>query len=366
MSSDKGRKTIRKEMKKFAILTVLFAVSVLDVFAQRIVAEQDVYDFGSIMYELPAVAKFNLSNKGNDLIIEKVRTNCGCTTVSYPKGTILKGDKFTVEVAYDARQLGHFEKEIAIYGNDSDTPYYLKIRGVVVDEVIDFSGQYEYVLGDVRTDKNDIEFDNVNNGDMPIQLLHIYNNSSKEVSPVIMHLPNYLTASVSPTSIAPGRAGVATITLNSQKLRDYGLTKSSVYLGMFPGDKVSADKEISVSAVLIPGFSNMSETQKLNAPVIVLSSDTLELGSFGDKADKSGTIVIKNQGRSTLDIRSMQMFTPGLKIRLNKSKVAAGESAKLKITAYKKLLKGARSEPRVLMITNDPDNPKVIVHVNVR
>ncbi len=352
-------------MKRNTILIALFAISSMDAFAQRISAEQDVYDFGSIMYEMPAVAKFNLSNKGNDLIIEKVRTNCGCTTVNYPKNTILKGDKFSIEVEYDARQLGHFEKEIAIYGSDSDTPYYLKIRGVVVDEVIDYAGQYEFTVGDVRTDKNDIEFDDVNNGDMPVQRLHIYNSSGKAVSPVLMHLPNYLTATISPTTIAPGHSGVATITLNSLKLRDYGLTKSFIYLGMFPGDKVSANKEISISAVLIPGFGNMSETQKAKAPSIDLSSAELDLGSFGDKSDKSGTITIKNQGRTTLDIRSMQMFTPGLKVRLNKTKLAPGETAKLKITAYKKLLKEARSKPRVLMITNDPDNAKVIIPVNV-
>lgn len=62
----------------------------------------------------------------------------------------------------------------------------------------------------------------------------------------------------------------------------------------------------------------------------------------------------------------MQMFTTGLKVRLNKSKLDPGESAKLKITAYKKQLKSARSRPRVLMITNDPTKPKVVIHVKVK
>ena len=97
---------------------------------------------------------------------------------------------------------------------------------------------------------------------------------------------------------------------------------------MYPGDKVSADKEISVSAVLLPGFRNMSETQKHNAPVIKLSSETLDLGTFGDKDDKSGTIIIENNGKSRLDIRSMQMFTTGLKVKLNKSKLRPGEIGK--------------------------------------
>lgn len=353
-------------MKRRIVLTALVAVFAMDMAAQRISAKYEVIDCGSVLYEQPVTAKFELRNKGNELVIDTVRTSCGCAIASYPRNSIMKGDNFTVEVTYDARQMGHFEKEVAIFSNASDKPFYLKMKGVVVDKLVDFTGKYDYIIGGVRADNNNIEFDDVNVGDMPVQKIHIINSGSESVSPVVMHLPDYLTASVSPTTIAPGHAGVATIALNSLRLRDYGLTQSSVYLGMYPGDKVSADKEISVSAVLIPGFRNMSETQKHNAPVIKLSSETLDLGTFGDKAEKSGTIIIENNGKSRLDIRSMQMFTSGLKVKLNKSKLRPGESAKLKITAYKKQLKSARSKPRVLMITNDPAKPKVVIHVKVK
>ena len=351
--------------KKTTLAFVLAAVS-LDMSAQRISAKQEVIDCGSVLYETPVTAKFELRNKGSELVIDTVRTSCDCVVAKYPEGTIAKGDNFTVEVTFDSRQLGHFYKEAAIYSNASDKPFYLTMKGVVVDHLADYSGVYDYTLGSVRTDKNNIEFDDVNLGETPVEKIHIVNSGSESVTPVVMHLPNYLTASVSPTTIAPGHTGVATITLNSAKLRSYGLTQSSVYLGMFPGDKVSDDKEISVSAVLLPEFRNMSETQRRNAPVMKMSAETLELGSFDDKDEKSGTIMIENQGRSRLVISSMQMFTTGLKVRLNKSRLDPGESAKLKITAYKKQLKNARSRPRVLMITNDPNKSKVVIHVNVK
>lgn len=353
-------------MNRKTILTILLAASTLGVSAQRITAKHTLIDCGSVLYEQPVTAKFELSNKGSDLIIDTVRTSCGCVVADYPKGVISKGNSFTVEVTFDSRQLGHFYKEAAIYSNASDKPFYLTMRGVVVDHLTDFTGVYDFTLGNVRADKNNIEFDDVNLGEMPSQKIHIINSGSESVSPVVMHLPDYLTASVSPTTIAPGHGGVATITLNSNKLRSYGLTQSSIYLGMYPGDKVDDAKEISVSAVLLPEFRNMSETQLANAPVIKLSTETLDLGSFGDKDQLSGTITIENQGRSRLNISSMQMFTTGMKIRLNKSRLNPGESAKMKITVYKKQLKNARSKPRVLMITNDPNKSKVVIHVNVK
>lgn len=353
-------------MKRSVILAALMASAALGAQAQRISAKHEVIDCGNVMYESPVTAKFELRNKGSDLIIDTVRTSCDCVVADYPKGVISKGDNFTVEVTFDARQLGHFHKEAAIYSNASDKPLYLTMRGVVVDHLTDFTGLYDFTLGSVRADKNNIEFDDVNLGEKPVQKIHIINSGTESVSPVIMHLPDYITASVSPTTIAPGHTGVATLTLNSTKLRSYGLTQSSVYLGMFPGDKVGDDKEISISAVLLPEFRNMSETQRLNAPVMKLSTETLDLGSFDDKDEKSGTIIIENQGKSRLNISSMQMFTSGLKVRLNKSRLDPGESAKLKITAYKKHLKNARSKPRVLMITNDPNKSKVVIHVNVK
>ena len=56
------------------------------------------------------------------------------------------------------------------------------------------------------------------------------------------------------------------------------------------------------------------------------------------------------------------MMTIGLQISLNKTKLEPGEYAKLKITAVEKDLRLVK-EPRILMISNDPSNPKVIIDV---
>ena len=353
-------------MNNKSIILSLLAMASLDAMAQRISAKNEIIDCGNVLYESPVTVKFELTNKGNELNIDQVRVSCGCTTVDYPRQTIHRGDPFTVTATYDARQLGHFEKEVALFCNSSTKPFYLKMRGVVVEEANDFTGNFSYKVGGLMVDKNDVEFDDVNRGDYPVQLIHIRNNTPETVSPVIMHLPSYITATVSPTHIAPGKTGVASLKLDSRKLRDLGLTQTSVFLGKKPGEKVSLDKEISVSAVLLPDFDNMSETQLANAPKINLSETTLDLGTFGDKSSKSGIIFIENTGRSELDIRSMQMFTSGMSVKLNKSKLKPGEQAKLKITVNKKLLRSARSKPRVLMITNDPTQPKVVVKVTVK
>ena len=81
---------------------------------------------------------------------------------------------------------------------------------------------------------------------------------------------------------------------------------------------------------------------------------------------QKGEIILMNDGQTTLNITSLQMFTPGLKVTLSKRELKPGETAKLKITGIAKELKRARTKPRVLMITNDPDKPKVVISVNIK
>ena len=129
---------------------------------------------------------------------------------------------------------------------------------------------------------------------------------------------------------------------------------------------MSADKEIDVSAILIPSFGVVTDQQLLYSPKVKLSDTVLDLGSFEGKKKKKGTIVIENLGRTDLEISNLQLFTPGLTIDLSATVIPPGESAKLKVTAEKKSLKDVRKQPRILMITNDPRNPKVMVDVNIK
>ena len=110
----------------------------------------------------------------------------------------------------------------------------------------------------------------------------------------------------------------------------------------------------------------MSKQQRLNAPQMVISASEFNLGSFGKKKKLKGVIQISNRGRSTLLVTSLQMFTSGLQVELDNRSIAPGGKANLKVTAIKEELKNVRTAPRVLMITNDPDHPKVVLKVKAK
>lgn len=351
-------------MKKLFISASLLVLSSLGASAQKIEAVNKIVDCGQVTYQTPATVEFEIKNKSSRAIrIIDVRTSCGCTAVDYPKEEIPAEGKFSVRVTYDAQTMGRFNKLVDIYADNSDKPLLLRMRGQVVREIVDFGGKYDFMLGSIQSDCNDVEFDDVNRGERPQKKIHIRNTTDGNVEPVVMHLPDYLSAEVSPSKIAPGHSGVVTLTLDSKRLKDMGLTQTSVFLGGFPGDRVSREKEISVSAVLLPKFDNLTVKQLANAPKLYLSTTELNLGAFDGKKKLKGDIVIRNDGKSVLNIKSLQMFTVGLQVSLNKQKLMPGESAKIKVTAEERLLKEARSKPRVLMITNDPNRPKTTIKI---
>lgn len=347
---------------------MLSALLALPASAQKITTQHEVVDCGQVKFRHPVTAEFVMKNEGNKpLVIHNMLKSCGCTEVEYPKKSIAAGESFVVKAVYDAKQMGTFNKQVCLYTNAADEPFILSMRGRVVSNVVDFAGPYNEMLGEIKSDVQEVEFDDVNRGDRPVQRIHIFNPTDQMMEPVVMHLPNYLQAQVSPSKVAPRHSAVVTLVLDSKKLRDLGLKQTSIYLGERPGDKIAPEKEIVVLSVLLPAFDNMTAAKKAMAPKAELSTTNLDLGSFGNRKKLKGEVLITNKGKSKLEIRSMQMFTMGLQVQLKKSKIEPGETVKMKVTVVKPDLKKSRAKnPRILMITNDPDNAKVVVKIHVK
>lgn len=347
---------------------MLSALLALPASAQKITTQHEVVGCGQVVFHKPVTAEFVLKNDGHKpLVINNVLKSCGCTEVDYPKTSIAAGESFVIKAVYDAKQMGTFTKQVCLYTNADEEPFILSMRGRVVGSVVDFAGSYDEMLGVIKSDAQEVEFDDVNRGDRPVQRIHIFNPTDEVLEPVVMHLPSYLHAFVSPSKVAPRHSAEISFVLDSKKLRDLGLNQTSVYLGERPGDKIAPEKEIVVSAVLLPGFENMTPAKKALAPKIEMSATDLNLGSFNGKKKLKGEILITNKGKSELDIRSMQMFTMGLQVKLKKSKIQPGETVKMKVTAVAADLKKSRvRHPRILIITNDPDHAKVVVKIYVQ
>ena len=356
-----------RKMKQIFTSILLWTAACLVGYAQpKATFDKMTHEFGVVLWKHPATATFQIKNDGDKpLVISNVTTSCGCTVADWTKEPIAPGATGVVTSTFDAKTLGHFYKDIGVYCNASARPIYLMLRGEVSADPKNYTLTHPYEIGAIRLNKAAIEFDDTNKGDKPTMEILVANTTSDVYTPVLMHLPPYLEAVAVPERIGKKATGKIKVTLDTDKLPKFGLTTATVYLSRFPGDKVSEENAIPVSAVLLPDFSNMSQQQRLNPPAVQLSATEFTVPPLAENAKKKLTVVVKNVGKSDLDITDLQVFNPALGVQLKKRVLKPGAQTKMKITVYGKYLKKVKSAPRVLMITNDPNCPKIVIRVNV-
>lgn len=353
-------------MKRVLSLIFIFCAITVMVNAQpQISFDSKSQNIGYILWRNPVTVKYSFTNTGDKpLVISNVTVSCGCMEADWTKEPVPAGGKGEVTAVYDAEAIGKFYREVGVYCNASNLPIYLDFSGEVTADPKDYSFTHEFGFGAIRTNKDEIVFDDVNKGDKPQFEILVANTSNKAYSPVLMHLPPYLTAKAEPEVLGSQKNGKITVTLHTDKLPKLGITRTTVFLSRFMGDKVNSENEIPVSVVLLPDFSLLSEQQKLNPPVAEISTTSLDYLGLKPKQKKSQTVVITNKGKSNLEILDLQVFTMALNVKVNKHIIKPGESAKMKVTVLAGNLSKSKGKPRVLMITNDPNNPKITININ--
>ena len=97
-----------------------------------IVFEAYEHDFGTIPYKGDGTCEFVFKNTGKaPLLLNNVRSSCGCTIPEWPKDPINKGEQGKIKVKYNTRISGSFSKSISVFSNAGETPIVLVIKGKV-------------------------------------------------------------------------------------------------------------------------------------------------------------------------------------------------------------------------------------------
>ncbi len=91
------------------------------------------HDFGTIENGGNGTFKFAFINQGTEpLVLNDVKSSCGCTIPQWPKEPIAPGASSTIDVKYDTKRTGAFSKSITVTSNGSQTPIVLQIKGTVL------------------------------------------------------------------------------------------------------------------------------------------------------------------------------------------------------------------------------------------
>lgn len=94
-------------------------------------AEKD-FDYGLLVQGQPEEVDFTFKNISTDtLIIDNVRSTCGCTAPYWDFTPILPDSTSTITIKYDSYKEGYFYKKIKVFFNKQRKAELLSISGEV-------------------------------------------------------------------------------------------------------------------------------------------------------------------------------------------------------------------------------------------
>jgi hypothetical protein len=90
------------------------------------------YDFGDMEQSVAQSVEFTWKNISKEpIVLQTVRTTCGCTAAQWTETPVAPGQTGTVRIEYDAYNKGAFRKKIRVFFDKQRLPDILWVSGVV-------------------------------------------------------------------------------------------------------------------------------------------------------------------------------------------------------------------------------------------
>ncbi|TRO65563.1 DUF1573 domain-containing protein [Christiangramia sabulilitoris] len=124
-------------MKKLIAIAIFVFAGMSVAQAQKVAKmefKSETIDYGEIKKGSDGVRVFEVKNIGDaPLIIEDVKSSCGCTVPKKPENPIMPGETGEIQVKYDTKRVGPIRKTVTVYSNSNEPVKALKIKGAVID-----------------------------------------------------------------------------------------------------------------------------------------------------------------------------------------------------------------------------------------
>ena len=215
--------------------------------------------------------------------------------------------------------------------------------------------EYTYQVGDVRLKSNNLLFFDITDRQSKRLSIGCYNESNHPVTLYFSNIPPHLEVRSVPERIPADGKGEIVVTYSGPRVNDWGERDDTFQVSTRPKDPDPVS--IVVSANIVEEFDHLSEADLQNAPELQLSSQRADFGQLDSDERAERTLQITNNGKRDLLIRKLEPNARFIKAAVSRTKIAAGQSAEVKVTVEPTYLKGGLLNHQVLLITNDPRQP---------
>ena len=328
----------------------------------KLVFDKTVHDFGKISEgDGTATYDFTFKNTGTaPLVIQDVRTTCGCTTPEWTKQPINPGATGFIKVSYDVKgRPGGIDKTITVFSNCTSSPASLRITGEVIPVERHPSEAFRHTVGKIRLDEMHVAFNRVYTYEKPSLTITAYNPGPDPAKISFTDLPAHIKTEITPTTIKSGEKAIIKVTYDAARKNNWGFVSDRI--SMILNDDKTKDYKLTVTATIEEDFSRWTAAQLQNAPAISVDRQVIEAGNIKQGEKKTYQVKLTNNGKGKLLIRKMETNSSLVTVDAPKE-INAGASANLTIT-YDTAKESGSQNKSITLITNDPKNTQIILRL---
>ena len=343
----------------FALLTVVIAMGATPLqaqFSEATIAFDNLnHNFGNIKEEAGVVEHiFKFTNSGSEsLLINAVRSSCGCTVPEWSKEPIPPGGSGTIKVSFNPlRRPGAFRKSITVQSNAKVKSTILYIVGLVQAKPKTIADEYPIKMGNVRMSSNHLSVSRIYNTEKKSASINIINESDHNIKITIPNTHEHLSFSVQPETLQAKQKGIIKVEFDATKIDDWGFVSSRLYL--FFNDAKFTGQLLAASGSIEEDFTKLTAAQKANGPKMVLAEETHNFGTIKQGAVIEHDFKFKNEGKETLVIRKIRTTCGCTASKPSSLEIPPGKEEILHVTFNSRAKKGKQLQT-ITVITNDPN-----------
>lgn len=329
------------------------------------------HDFGIFSEDVGRVScELRMVNVGDaPLLVERVRTSCGCTAADYPRTAIAPGDTAAVRITYTATgRPGAFDKGIWVNVNGEPRLTQLHIKGRVIGAERTIDKMYPVRLGAARLGTAMKPMGEMKRGTHRTVHINGINPSLDTLLLRVTLTPDHIKASVEPDTVAPGDVFIVSMGYETNLAPQWGFNSDEVVLESEPlhpsETSVAGMARVEVMAQVDEDFSRLSDEELRRAPVAQLPAEkVVRLGTV-----EAGTVVtarfeIVNKGRSPLSVRRLWTPAHGVTATSDTQTVKPGKRTTVTVKFDTRLFGKPLLNDKLTIITNDPANPSQVMRI---
>ncbi|MGD2036078.1 MAG: DUF1573 domain-containing protein [Bacteroidales bacterium] len=318
--------------------------------------ENNSHDFGRVWEDKGKVSHtFTFSNTGDlPLVVNNVRTTCGCTVPKWSSEPVLPGKQGSLTVEFDPEnRQGLFHKTVQLQSSAINSSMFVTITGSVVPPLN--KERLEYRVGELSVKSRHINFGYIFKGKTAMQTLTIANNTDKPMSVEIDDVPEHLIAYIYPSVLQPGEYGQIEILYNSNLLEEWDVVIDRLRV-IINGEEVKKNK-LAVTANIREDFRKLTEDELANAPVAHFEVKDHDFGTIGADKPVKCSFVLKNTGNTDLVIRALKPSCGCTVAKLKRKSLSPGEQTKIE-AEFDPEGRSGEFKNAIAVITNDPKDYK--------